>query len=668
MMRRIGARRERGVALLAMLMVIMLGASWFLVRQLNAESGGIAAVNRARNAAILNRAKLALIGYVAMQAAEAGENNPGRLPCPEAANNIGTDSEGISAPWVGPPTTATCSSIGRLPWRTLGLDKLTDAVGEPLWYVVGPAWRLTSSSSSLVINSNTAGDTTVDGQQTVALIIAPGPAMNSAAASGCTAHNQSRSAPAPSMDAADYLECFDAATLTFTTTAASTSYNDQAVRITAADIMPAIEAAIANRIEREIVPALKTVYTPAAWGFSGSNPILPFAAPGFTGASSTSPGPGSGTASYQGTAATFAGLLPFNQTQGCTESATDRRCTTVTSGTSATTGLPAFLVFSKNGNEVQTAGSGSIRTYSSCAWQSTTYVCTGQYNAPSISYTASINVTNVAMGLRTFDSTKVTCTAVDDVGNGIPKQTIACSSSVALQSDGSAILTVSTGAMPDISSSGWGTYANYMINVDRAAFGDHALLSTTDATTGWFARNEWYRLVYYTLAPSNSATKVASERSCGSNADCLAVTNLAGSRSALLVLAGRSVNGNARPSSALADYLEFGNAHAAYEQQTVTAPVPSPYSDTGAANAYAVSSAAPAAAGTFQFKALHANTGSSTLSTATTGTRSLVNADGSTLSAGTIQANAVVQVVYDGTQFLLAKRPFNDRVVAFSAN
>ena len=33
--------------------------------------------------------------------------------------------------------------------------------------------------------------------------------------------------------------------------------------------MPVLEAAIANRIEREIVPALKSVYAPPNWGLSG---------------------------------------------------------------------------------------------------------------------------------------------------------------------------------------------------------------------------------------------------------------------------------------------------------------------------------------------------------------------------------------------------------------
>jgi hypothetical protein len=659
-----GLKRQRGAALLALLAVIMLGASWLLVSKLNAESGMAQAAYRARNAAVLNRAKQALIGYVAAQASKAGENRPGAFPCPEAAADFDdAANEGtISYP-------CTLPKVGRFPWKSLGLEKLVDASGEPLWYVVSAGW----AGANTVINSNSVGQLTVDGvaNDSVALIIAPGPAFTVAASTGCAAQVQSRPTSG-TPDWRNYLECENATyptpDATFVTSGPSASFNDQVIRITVVDIMPALEAAIANRIEREILPALKTVYTPATWGFSGSNPVLPFAA-------IFSPGPGTGTSSYQGASASYAGLLPFNQTQGCTESASDLRCTTVTTGTSATTGLPAFLVFSKPASYVDTrvAGSGSVRTSSAsatCVWASTVYTCTGEYNAPSISVSVSIKVANIAMGLRAFDSTKVTCTAVDDVGNGIPVQTVTCSSSVALQSDGSAILTVVTNALPDISGSGWGTYANYKINVDRAAFGDHALLSTTDGTTGWFARNEWFRLLYYKVAASNTSLRLPSERSCAAAGDCPTVTSNAGtsSASALLVLGGRAVNGRTRPSSTLTDYFEFGNATGTIERLTITAASASMYLDTGSANAYALPVTSLATNSMLQFRALNANTGNSTLNTTATGTRSLVNSDGSNLSASAILANAAVQVTWDGTNFVLAKRPFNDRIATSASN
>jgi hypothetical protein len=41
----------------------------------------------------------------------------------------------------------------------------------------------------------------------------------------------------------------------------------------------------------------------------------------------------------------------------------------------------------------------------------------------------------------------------------------------------------------------------------------------------------------------------------------------------MLILAGRSINGTTRPSATLANYLEFGNATAAFESQTVSRTV-----------------------------------------------------------------------------------------------
>lgn len=684
------ATRQHGAALLLLLAVVALGSSWYLVSRLNVESGMANAAAKVRNTQVLNRAKQALIGYIATQANFVNENRPGAFPCPEAPADFNVNgSEGtVSYP-------CTLPIVGRFPWRTLGMDKLVDASGEPLWYAIATGW----AGAATVINSDCAspasgmacatGRLTVDSatNDVIVLIIAPGPATRVTASAGCAAWTQVRSTIAPP-DWRNYLECENAtspADATFVTTSTNSAFNDQLVTITVGDLMPALEASIANRIQREILPALQTVFTPATWGFTGAstvNPVLPYPA------AFANPGPGAGTSNYRGAAATYRGLLPFNQTQGCTEAPANPRCTT------APTGGTAFLLFSKPASytDSKIAGSGTLRTSSAsatCVWQSSVYVCTGEYDAPSISVSASVNVGNVAMGLRAWDASKVTCSAVDDVGNGNPETAVTCSATAALQSDGSAIVTAKTSALPDIASSGWGTYANYKIKIDRAAFGDHSLLDTANATTGWFVRNEWFRLVYYAVAASNTAQKLPAERSCVGlplpaappNGDCLPLTTNAvtAAKSALLVLAGRSVNGSARPSTSLTpifDYLEFGNADAAngsptavYESRTVSGRPTTPNADTGSANAYTVATIGSLSTGaSFQFKATNTNTGTSTLNTTATGTRSLVNEDGSNLAAAAIQANAAVQVTWDGTKFLLSKRPYNDRVVAISSN
>ena len=560
-MKPISAKRERGVALIALLAVIMLGASWLLLSQLNAESGGRAAVNNGRNAEVLNRAKQALIGYVAMQALNSGEDNPGALPCPEAAgyfDNPGQEGQAASS--------CTLPKVGRFPWRTIGTEKFVDSAGEPLWYVVSPGWAYTSGNT--FINSNTLGQLTIDGRanDSVALIIAPGPAISVKASAGCGAVKQRR--PTTGMpDWRNYLECQNATYPTpdaiFVTSDASGSFNDQVMRVTVADILPGIEAAIARRIERDIVPTLKTVYADPQWGsgISATNPMYPFAAPWPT--STYGPGPGTVAApssNYTGVADKIQGLFPFNQTVGCTASAADPRCDT------------SLHTFSTTGGDTLIGGGGSIRNPATCAWQSAVFVCTGEYNAPSISLAFGLNITNVAMGLRTLDLTKVTCTAVDDVGNGIPAQTVACTSTAAMQTDGSLTITVTTGAMPDIAASGWGTYANYKINIERTVIGDHALLDPSASATAWFWRNEWYRLLYYATAATSTASQATPACTTGTN--CLTVANLTPSNNkrALLILAGRSNTGMTRPNGTLSDYLEFANAdlNTEFEKQPIS--------------------------------------------------------------------------------------------------
>ncbi|HEY6966969.1 MAG TPA: hypothetical protein VI229_05810, partial [Burkholderiales bacterium] len=57
-------------------------------------------------------------------------------------------------------------------------------------------------------------------------------------------------------------------------------------------------------------------------------------------------------------------------------------------------------------------------------------------------------------------------------------------------------------------------------------------------------------------------------RSCTTPGNCITVASSTSTtlNSALLILAGRSVNGTTRPSAALANYLEGGNATGAYTQ------------------------------------------------------------------------------------------------------
>jgi hypothetical protein len=145
-----------------------------LVSRLNAASGDFIAAKRERNAHVLNQAKQALIGHMALQAAKAGENDPGRLPCPENASQAGTSLEGSNGTGC-----TTAMAMGRLPWRTIGMDKPVDADGQALWLVVSAGWVKPNSGANLNINSNSMGSLNVDEtpNAAVALLIAPGAAL-----------------------------------------------------------------------------------------------------------------------------------------------------------------------------------------------------------------------------------------------------------------------------------------------------------------------------------------------------------------------------------------------------------------------------------------------------------------------------------------------------------
>lgn len=616
-MKRGNPKREHGAALLALLAVIMLGASWFLVSQLNSESGGRTAVNQGRNAEVLNRARLSLIGYVAAQAAEAGETNPGRLPCPEPAGYIGGTNEGVAA------GNCTLPAIGRFPWRTFGTDKLVDSAGESLWYVVSHAWALSNSTTpplTTYINSNSNGQLLVNarsvstlsqtaglatavsaahgfrtgdivkiagavpagynvaasvtvvnantftfavdsalassatgtikaGDSAVALITAPSPAMNVAATTDCTARNQARSAPSPTINALDYLECYDAANGVFSATGPTGSFNDQVTIITAADVLPAIEAAIANRIEREIVPVLKAVYADATWGTSTTNPAFPFPAP--FGDPTTS--------SYLGQAGLYQGLLPFNyHSSSCPVG--DMRCST----DALTWDVPSLST---------SGGPGYLPTAPSCYTSGSTPICEGYYYGGTLNITMADPVNGITKGLRTFSGSNSTgyYRAWQWTGTAwsyLGQQSTTGSRNLATTG---ALNLNSRAPLPSVP--GWGYYYIYATSRPTSAdFADHAILDSSNADTGWFVRNEWYRLLYYAIASGHAP---GGSLSCTTGTDCLSVANVtpANAQRAILILTGRSINGTARPSSTLTNYLEFGNTTGTFERQPVSSAV-----------------------------------------------------------------------------------------------
>lgn len=137
--------RQRGVALLAlMLLVFLAGASWML-----AQSGSIEGRNQIdkTTASAMAQAKEALIGRSATDG-----NRPGSLPCPDLNN------DGVAELFAG----VNCPAyVGRLPWKTLDLPELLDGNGDRLWYALSSGLR--DNAAAQPINAATVLQITLDG-------------------------------------------------------------------------------------------------------------------------------------------------------------------------------------------------------------------------------------------------------------------------------------------------------------------------------------------------------------------------------------------------------------------------------------------------------------------------------------------------------------------------
>ncbi len=562
-----GGRRQQGVALLIMLAIVGLGAAWIMTSQLNAESGGIEALRKKRNAEVLNRAKQALIGYVAAQAVKSGEDNPGSLPCPEADGYFdSTTQDGQSA------SSCTLPRIGRFPWRTIGTDKLVDSSGEPLWMAVSVGWA--RQAGNTIINSNSVGQLTVDGVAAVAVIIAPGPAFSVPAVTGCAARNQVR-VIAGTPNIRNYLECDNATSGdgSFVTTGPSGSFNDQVITITAAEILPGIEAAIANRIEREIAPALRSMYTGNPWsGDALASPptiMLPVAAT-FTDPTASSM---QGVIDPMTLQPLLQGLLPLVQTE--TAPGSRERCDPVVAGLRCVPGIgnltgatmTSATTYSENCAVTNDADNTYATINCNFYYRCLLVLCALPAN---VFYTIDVVASDVAKSMRSVSASYGPNTGILSVAP----------SSAALSSDGSATVTLSGVATPTgggglvdnlLCGLGvsfiWGCKA-HAISIQVSLFVDHSILDSTSlgtGATGWFLRNKWHETAYYAIAPGFAP---GGARTCVDGATCLTVayhrnsSNMvdSGKQHAAILLSGRSLNNVARPNGTLADWLEGANA------------------------------------------------------------------------------------------------------------
>jgi hypothetical protein len=352
--------------------------------------------------------------------------------------------------------------------------------------------------------------------------------------------------------------------------------NDQGVALSAPEVLAAVEAPVAARIARDVIPALQSIfgatYSSSQWGttVSATNPVLPFAAP----FADTSASP------FQGVAGQTQGLLPLSRSQ-CAP-ATDPLCDpNFVQWEIATTPLPATPP------SVQKRGGSADLLASNCSASSASLVsCTIRYGEwcgaglGSIlgstcrhDFQASVfaNARNVGNAARSFTSAGITgfsalvssatplaanATANADFRGNLP-DTAPCNTIIIL------------GLLIPC----W-SERTVTVTVPITVFPDHpslVTLFTAGNPWSWFVNNNWHHVVYYSMAPSHAAS-AAAPHNCSTLANCITVTggSLPPNSRAIIAFAGRSLSNAARPSANLNDYLDTTinrDGNTAFEQQ-----------------------------------------------------------------------------------------------------
>jgi hypothetical protein len=518
-------RAQRGAALLVMATALILGVAWFTVGALG-RAAPTAASREIRTGEALRVGKNALLSYVAQYAARPDTAEPGQLPCPESPTlaNVGEASTSCSA---------TLVNVGRLPWKTLGIDPLSDGEGEPLWYVM-------RGFRNAPINFATAGLLTNNGNAVVAMIIAPGRPRNTASLpgtlAGCTKQNQlvaGRNA-AP-LDPANFIECGVAAGSIVNPNDADWT-NDRVIAITQAEWADAIAGPVADRLQRQVAPArenFRTATSVSSWG------------QGFLPNASTIDATLAGS---QPESNNMCGNLDMRTGMPPTATVASGLCSTSWSGTSWGVDLGVLL------------------TFGSCAQTGTELRCNylvilGGIASPWIDATAP----RVGYAFRSFNRNAI----VVEI-NGVPTPGIVRNYSDSVSTtNGEAAIQFELD-LPLLS------IANTV--VVRIPNPTDALLA--DSRSAWFVSNGWDRHTYYGVAPA--ATHDPEGGVCnpgGVVTGCMNVFGMpapANDKRLVLVLMGRAMSTTtppqARPSYTLTNYLEDQNASVGvnYDVMTVT--------------------------------------------------------------------------------------------------
>jgi hypothetical protein len=388
------------------------------------------------------------------------------------------------------------------------------------------------------INFGTPGQISYNGaaNAAVALIVAPGRAVDTSADPGtppaaCARVNQrstNRYSTASVLDPTKFLECGNA-TGAYGNPGNMTNWsawsNDRVIAITAQEWADAIAPAVADRLQRQTLPALRNwetaelAATGKSWNSTWGRPYLPFA-----------------VAFGDPTASTFCGSAGTGE------------------------GLAPLAPWSTTNCDVRWTGNASALLNLinlGCSQQATYLSCQFLGLLALGGATVTATAPNIANGYRgTLSAANITVT-----GGG----SVAASSMSVSSSTGAATLTVQV-TFPLL-----GLLQFVEVRIPYVA--DANVLS--DSRVTWVTNNNWHRYLYYAVAPGAqvnpaSACAVAGDPGCITVSGLPSSTGNTNDKRLLLALSGRAISSQTQPSASVTDYLESRVSGTQFTSATVT--------------------------------------------------------------------------------------------------
>lgn len=148
--------KQRGAALIVMLVIMVMGIAAALVNSLSTTA--LKTARQETTAAALAQAKEALIGYAITYGDTHAGKAHGYLSCPDTVNDGSANTNQSNAQCAG----TNIPVVGRLPWRSLKLPPLRDGHGECLWYAVSGTFKAVAGGyMNDLMNWDTTGQFTI---------------------------------------------------------------------------------------------------------------------------------------------------------------------------------------------------------------------------------------------------------------------------------------------------------------------------------------------------------------------------------------------------------------------------------------------------------------------------------------------------------------------------